>query len=94
MENRSEVERICSLALFTHNEIVNMRANIENLRRLTELQEGRLRLFERYREQYAREIRQLGYHDIGHARTVLAREPVDHVEGLQVPAVPGDKGSI
>jgi len=94
VENRSEVERICSLALFTHNEIVNMRANVENLRHLIEVQEGRLRLFEQYQAQYAQEIRQLGYHDIGHARTVLSREPVDHLEGLQLRVVPRDEAII
>ena len=74
MENREEVERICRAAVHTHNELVNARSNEQNLRRLYDYQIAGIRELERQAREYAGQIFRLGYHDIGHARTVLGRD--------------------
>lgn len=74
MENRPEVERICTEALRVSSELEVARSNEQNLRRLYDYQVAGVRELLRQAEVYVRQIRALGYHDIGHARTVLSRE--------------------
>lgn len=78
MENREEIERITRAAVHNRNEIVNAQSNEQNLRRLYDYQVAGVRELLRQGEEYARQIRAHGFHDIGHARTALAREPVDN----------------
>jgi hypothetical protein len=74
MENREEVERICHEAVQNYNGLVHARSYEQDLRLLLDIQVQGVQFLERQAEEYNRQIRALGFHDIGHARTILQRE--------------------
>jgi hypothetical protein len=73
-QNRAETERVCREAVTNRKLVDHLRGEIEMHRKSAEWLEGMLREAERIRDGYNREIKALGYHDIGHARTELGNE--------------------
>jgi hypothetical protein len=72
-DNKAQVKQIVEWAMTNKRIIDHSRSELATLRSSAERLEEVLRQAERERDRYNREIRALGFHDIGHARTELAQ---------------------
>jgi hypothetical protein len=72
-DNKARVQQIVEWAMTNSRIIEHSRNELTTLRSSAERLEEVLRQAERERDRYNRELKALGFHDVGHARTELAQ---------------------
>ena len=70
-QNEAQVRDVVAQAMGNRDALDAVRAELAAARANVEKYEGYERDLERTRDEFIRQIRSLGFHDIGHARTEL-----------------------